>query len=76
MLCTFIFKCRRCKEEYADCGGGVEPVEYGLRSAVYGIPYPKKLGGVPPELHSIHYCKDGKFVGVSDLIGYIKEESK
>ena len=75
MRCTFILKCRKCGEEYEDCIGGRMSANYGLMSAVFGIPYPDKFIGSPPEMHGIHHCKNGKFVGVSDLIGYRMDET-
>lgn len=75
MTCTFILKCRKCNEEYEDAIGDETPASYGLMSAVFGLPYPDKFIGMPPKMHGIHHCKDGKFVGVSDLIGYRIDEN-
>jgi len=54
--------------------GGEDPAMYALMSAVYGFDYPKRFIGTPPDIHSIHHCKDDKFVGVSDLLGYRIDE--
>jgi len=59
---------------YEDVTGGEDPTRYGLMAALFGLPYPDKFIGMSPKLHDIHYCKDGKFVGVSDLIGYRIED--
>ena len=70
MTCIFIFKCRKCNEEYEGPIGGEDLARYGLMSAVFNLPYPDDFIGTPPKMLSIHYCENGKFVGVSDLIGY------
>ena len=70
MTCTFIFKCRKCNEEHERPIGGEDSAMYGLMSAVFNLPFPDKFIGMPPKMHDIHSCENGKFVGVSDLIGY------
>ena len=70
MTCTFIFRCRKCNEEQESSVGDENSAMYGLMSTVLGLPYPDTFIGIPPKMHGIHDCKNGKFVGVSDLIGY------
>ncbi|KKN04407.1 hypothetical protein LCGC14_1097900 [marine sediment metagenome] len=70
MTCTFIFKCRKCGEEHEGPVGGEKSAMFGLMSAVFNLPYPDTLIGLPPKMHDIHTCENGEFVGVSDLIGY------
>ncbi len=70
MTCAFIFKCRKCNEEYEGPIGGKDAATYGLMTAVFNLPFPEKFIGMPPKMLDIHHCENGKFVGVSDLIGY------
>ncbi len=76
MTCTFIYKCRNCNEKHEGSVGGEDSATYGLMSAVFNLPFPDKFIGIPPKMLEIHSCKNGKFTGVSDLIGYRMEDSK
>lgn len=72
-IAKFQYKCRLCGKIYNDSCTSEENARIVLISTVVGVPMPKKMIGIQPELIDIHFdCKIGH--GISDLVGYIVED--
>lgn len=69
-MAYFEFKCRRCGAIEKNPWCCDEMALTAIIYAVHGIPNKQPQA---PEMYGIHTCNDGLGIGVSDLIGFVKE---
>lgn len=68
------YKCRLCGEIYKHCFTDKSTALSCMMYAVHGID-DKKVMGIKPEMHDIHFCNNDNF-GVSDFLGFeVKNEN-